>query len=125
MFGIKSTKQLMAAQNALVAKYTYNRLDETGKDSVIKEAISVLENDGYPNDLAQKLPTERERVRYLFYSHAMMRLGIKPALRGILYHDNWNDVTGNPFATLIDGDKAINSAKLMIKDKQNIDIDLT
>ena len=125
MFGIKSTKQFMAAQNALVAKYTFNQLDEASKNLISEEAIRVLAENGYPPDKAKQLPTKEESLRYLLYSDAMLRLGIKPALRGILYKDNWNLVTGNPFYSLMGAEKEINKVKIMIKEKLNIAIDLT
>lgn len=124
MFGIKSTKQFMVAQNCLIAKYTYDRLDEATRKRVINEAIRILETGGYPSTRAKELPNWEENKRYLFYSIAMLHLEIQPMLQGILYHDRWNIITGNFFSLLLNSDKAFEKAKLMIKNRLNINVEL-
>ena len=124
MFGIKSTKQFKAAQNALVAKYTFNQLDEATKTLILQEAIRFLEANGYPHELARNMASKEDSTRYLLYSHAMLRLGIQPALQGILYKDKWNPVTENRLGDLIGAEKAINRVRAIIKEKHNINIDI-
>ena len=133
MFGIKSTKQFMAAQNALVAKYTFANLNDGDKGKVAQDTAKILQEGGFQKEDAlkrvqeflndEKYQSDTYLEGYLLFSVAMLRLGIAPALHGILYDDSWNIIKKNPFVILIGAEKEINKVKLMIKNKCNVDID--
>jgi hypothetical protein len=125
MFGINSTRQFMAAQNALVAKYTFERLNDSDKERVVNDSTRVLQEGGFPDDVAQRRMEKllNQPQGYLLFSVSMLRLGIFPALRGILYQDTWNIIKQNPFSILIGAEKEINKVKIMLKTKCNVDID--
>ncbi|MCX5915822.1 MAG: hypothetical protein NTX30_03945, partial [Deltaproteobacteria bacterium] len=84
---------------------------------------------GFPKEDAQRRMEEllndpkKELERFLLFSQAMLRLGVAPALRGILYEDTWNPLKQNPFIILFEAEKEIEKVKRMIKAKCNVDID--
>jgi len=129
MFGIKRTKQFMAAQNALVAKYTFFQMSEKDQELIIDCTLYLLETGGFPKDDVQRRmekllnDPKEELERFLLFSQAMLKLGVAPALRGILYEDNWNPLKQNPFIILFEAEKEIEKVKRMIKAKCNVDMD--
>ncbi len=123
--GLTGTDKYGAAQSALIAKYTFTQLTEGDKKSVESSVRWVLEAGGYPRDeIEDRMVKLREDERYCLYSMAMATIGIKPALGGILYKDQWYPIK-NPFSALINAEKHIRTAQFEIKRKHNIDVDLT
>lgn len=113
-----------AAQSALIAKYTFSKLTENGKDNVRAAAYHVLEAGGYPQDLIdEQIKKMREDKRYCLYSLAMAVMGIKPALSGVLHKDEWYPIK-NPFVALTNAETQIKTVQFEIKRKHNIHIDL-
>ena len=129
MFGIKRTKQFMAAQNALVAKYTFFQMSEKDQELIIDCTLYLLETGGFPKDDVQRRmekllnDPKEELERFLFFSQAMLRFGVEPALHGLLYEDTWNPLKQNPFIILFEAEKEIEKVKRMIKAKCNVDMD--
>lgn len=126
LFGwLTGTDKYGAAQSALIAKYTFSQLTEFNKNLVRTTAREVLRAGGYsPDMIDEKIAKMRETERYCLYSMAMAAGGIKPALKGVLYNDQWYHIP-NPFAALINAEKQIKIAQYEIKNKYNINIDLT
>ena len=122
---LAGTDKYGAAQSALIAKYTFTQLTEGDKKFVESTAHWVLAAGGYPQDAIEaKMAKLREDERYCLYSMAMATVGIRPALRGVLYKDQWYSIE-NPFSALINAEKQIQAARFEIKRKHNVDIDLT
>jgi len=112
------------AQCALIAKHTFSQLTERDKDLVRITACEVLREGGIPPDkIVEYIDKMRESERYCLYAMAMAVVGIKPALKGVLYKDEWYHIT-NPFVALINAEKQIKIAQYEIKNKHNIHIDL-
>src|SRR3990172_9447097 len=85
-----------AASNALLAKYTFDRLVESDQRLVIDEAVRILDRPTYPikdpkSTLEQMSPPER----FGFYALALASLGIEPKIG-----KGWYDVR-NPYAQII------------------------
>ena len=125
LFGwLTGTDKYGAAQSALIAKYTFSQLTEHDKDHVRVAACGVLEAGGYPPDMIDaKIDKMGVNERYCLYAMAMAMVGIKPALKGVLYNDEWYHIT-NPFVALINAEKQIKIAQYEIKNKHNVHIDL-
>ncbi len=122
---LTGTDKYGAAQSALIAKYTFGQLTEEDKKYVESTACWVLEAGGYPRSGIERAMTKlREDERYCLYSMAMAAVGIRPALEGILYKEQWYPIK-NPFSALINAEKQIRVAQFEIKRKYNIDIYLT
>lgn len=115
--------KMMAAQNALVAKYTFLTLTDLAKESVIIKVRELLISGGMPN--AESFMTSMEEDRfYGMAAIAMFNLGIKPGLPNILFHDQWNSIS-NPLVALSGAQREIDMVTLEIKRKHNIDINIT
>jgi hypothetical protein len=125
LFGrLTGTDKYGAAQSALIAKYTFSQLTESNKNLIRITAREVLREGGIPLDkIGEYIDKMRESERYCLYSMAMAVVGIKPALKGVLYNDEWYHIS-NPFAALINADKQIKIAQYEINNRHNIHIDL-
>ena len=125
LFGwLTGTDKYGAARSALIAKYTFEQLTEGDKDFVKAAAHGVLEVGGYPpHRIEERIANLKEYERYCLYAMTMAVIGIKPALKDVLYKDEWYPIK-NPFAALINAEKQIKIAQYEIKKKHNVHIDL-
>ncbi len=121
---ITGTDKYGAAQNALVAKYTFAHLDQEIQKFVEEEAVRIMIDGGIKLEYAEnKMRDMDEGARYCLYAIAMEALGIKPALKNILVKDQWYPIN-NPFCALWDADKQLKAANTQINREHNIDIRL-
>jgi len=119
IFKIRSSVcKYRAALNALLAKYTFQSLDDKSKARIIKQTEIILATGGIRN------PTERvsrieERERYVFYALAMAELGIYPALSG----EGWHLIK-NPFVALVNAEREIWMAQNHLRKAHGVDVDV-
>lgn len=114
-----------AAQSALIAKYMFNQMSQSEREDIRKKAIDVLQYGGFPRDYAlERIDRLTEAERYCLYSTTMAMAGIPPALKGILYKDEWYPIK-NPFSALIDATKQLDAAQNEIFRKHGIKISLS
>jgi len=107
-----------AAKNALIAKYTFPKLDRDSKEKVEMVTIDML-SQGRFSDPIDRLKSMSERERYGFYAMAMAHSGIEP----LLGNERWSYVE-NPFVALINAEMYINNARNYLKKNYNIDISI-
>ena len=116
-FHVKSHgSKVGAAKNALLAKYTFSRIDSKTQSKVLDRTRDILRSGGI-RDATEKLQTLSERERYGFYALAMAELGIPPALG----NETWQYVR-NPFAALIRAESHIAASQNDLKNKYGVDI---
>lgn len=121
---LTGTDKFGAAQSALVAKFTFAQLTEGEKKNVEETACRIMEVGGFPRDRAERKMAEmKEDERYCLYAIAMAEVGIKPAMKDILYQNKWYPIK-NPFVALINAEKHLRVAQHQIKKKYNIEIGL-
>lgn len=122
LFGVTGPGKYMAAKNALVAKYTFNKLDESTKKSVDNEIVNVLITGGIPSSQSIKHKATLNEAQYFgLAAFALGNLGIQPMLSGILFRNNW-EMVQNPLLTLSESD--IKMASDEIRRKHNISISI-
>jgi hypothetical protein len=120
LFGVTGPGRYMAAKNALVAKYTFNNLDESTKKSVDNEIVNVLITGGIPSSQAIKHKATLNEARYFgLTAFALGNLGIQPKLSGILFRNNW-ELVQNPLLSI--PEEAMKMASDEIKRKHGIDV---
>lgn len=112
-----SFQKYRAAQNVLLAKYTFNNLDSEKRNEVIERTKGILQQGGVTS--ADRIDRLDERERYGFYALAMGELGIQPALAGY----DWNFVR-NPFLALLRAEREIRTAQMQIRNARGIQIDI-
>jgi hypothetical protein len=111
--------RLFAAQNALLAKYTFINLDQDSKDKVVNQTANILER-GAITPSFDKIKDMSERQLFSFYALAMDELGIPPSIS----KEKWWSNIRNPFVSLINADKEIRTISKLYKKEYNIDIGL-
>ena len=123
----KKTKKLMLAQNALVAKYTYNLLVDKMQKDIQERSVQILINGGFSSreNAISRAKEFTEREKFVFYAYAMADLGIEPMIKGILYNDNWNYIKSNPFVLLYNCDEEFFVVRQKIKNDCAIDISIS
>lgn len=107
-----------AANNALMAKYTFSKLDHDLKDRVKEITLYELGRGGVSNPI-DTINSMTETQLYGFYAMGMAQLGIEP----LLTNEKWSYVE-NPFVALINAEIYIDNAKQYLKQKHNIDVAL-
>lgn len=107
-----------AAQNALLAKYTYATLDANSKKRVVNQTKSILSAGSMSGDEEKVLQLE-DRIRYGLYALAMAELNIPPALADY----NWQFVK-NPFVALLNAETQIQAAKRQLSKSDGIEVDI-
>jgi len=113
-----------AAQSALIAKYMFNQMSQSEREDIRNKAIDVLQYGGFPRDYAiERIDRLTEAERYCLYSTTMAMAGIPPALKGVLYKDEWYPIQ-NPFTALLNSEKQLKAAEYEIKRKYGIEISL-
>lgn len=114
-----------AAQSALIAKYMFSQMSQSEREDIKNKAIDVLQYGGFPRDYAEeRIDRLTEAERYCLYSITMAMAGIPPALKGILYKDEWYPIK-NPFTALIGAEKQLVAAQYEIFRKYGIKISLS
>lgn len=110
-------KKYRAALNALVAKYTFDNLDNDTKSKVIDRTLDIVPNidSDFNRDSLSEL---RDYERYGFIALAMAELDIPPAVHSF----DWQYVK-NPFTALIDAGKEIQLAQRQIWKSDGITVD--
>jgi hypothetical protein len=126
LFGwLSGTDKYGAAQSALIAKYMYNQMSPAEREDIRLKAIEVLQYGGFPPEYAaERIDRLNELERFCLYSTTMAMAGIPPALKGILYNDEWYPIK-NPFVALIKADKQLMAAQYEIHKKHGIRISLS
>ena len=119
VFRIKSAfSKYRAALNALIAKYTYERLDSESQQKVRIQTELLLCKGGYRNPSKDAF-VDDDRAKYSFYALAMAELGIPPALRG----ETWQYVK-NPFVALDNGVNQIGAATAHLRKTHGIEVEI-
>lgn len=111
--------KLFAAQNALLAKYTFYTLDIDKKNEVINKTQEILQRGGIKTT-SERIEEMTEKIRYTFYALAMDEIGIKP----VFAKEEWWINIKNPFTALINGDKEIKSIQTLYSKMYGVDITL-
>lgn len=110
LFGRTGAGKYVAAKNALIAKYTYESLDEDLKQKVNSQILTLLISGGIPaSKVARHKDGLRETQYYGMVAVAMAVLKIRPSLSGILFKDWWENVQ-NPLVALTGAEKEIEMA---------------
>lgn len=113
----------MAAKNALVAKYTFERLVDDEKEEVDKRILSLLIEGGIPLSKAENHKNRLRETQYFgMAALAMSKLRIKPALTDILYKDEWEHVQ-NPLVGY--AEKEISMAVSEVQRKHGLALSLS
>jgi len=112
------TKKYTAARNALLAKYTFENLDEKGKLKVIDRVKEILERGGAKADMINRISAKE---RFGFYVLAMDELGINPPLKGERWHIRRKP---NPYYDLSNADKEVSAAQRHYINKNVLRIEL-
>lgn len=119
LFKVKSGfSKYKAAQNALLAKYTFETLDANCQTRVLGQTKSILSAGGISSG-EERMSRLEDRVKYGFYALAMAELNIPPALAGY----DWQFVK-NPFVALLNADTQIQAAKRQVNKSDGIEIDI-
>ncbi|MCX5804499.1 MAG: hypothetical protein NT010_00315 [Proteobacteria bacterium] len=122
---LTGTDKYGAVQSALIAKYMFLRMTDSEKDNLNRKAFEVLVRGGIPRDRAtDRIGRLNEAEKYCLYSMTLATAGIPPALKGILYNDEWYPIT-NPFVALLRADKQMRAASYQIKNKYGVDLSIT
>ncbi len=111
--------RLFAAQNALLAKYTFFTLDIDKKNEIINKAQEILQRGGIEGT-SERIEEMTEKIRYSFYALAMDEIGVKPAFA----KEEWCVNIKNPFIALINADKEIKSIQALYSKMYGVDITL-
>lgn len=122
LMGLTSTGKYMAAKNALVAKYTFQNLDDSMKKKVDNRIFQMLIEGGFSSDSAIRRKANMVETEYYgMAAFALDSFGILPPLKNICFKDYW-EIVNNPLIALIDAEKQIEQASSEIKKKHNISI---
>ncbi len=113
-------RKLRAVNNALLAKYTFERLSPTDQRRVMAGVSTILANARYPiRNPAAAIAEMADRERFGFCALSMAMLGIAPALRG----EGWFDVR-NPYVDIRGADEIFESTRYQIRKKHGVEITL-
>jgi hypothetical protein len=104
-----------AARNALLAKFTFGKLDERSA----REAVTTRVHEISGVSTLEMMATFTPAQIYGFYALAMASLGIPPAIPG----EKWFLVR-NPFTAVRNAEPEIASARHYFEKKYRIEIDL-
>lgn len=108
-----------AASNALLAKYTFDRLPESDKQLVIGEVARIMAGARYSiQDPKGTLEGSSPAERFGFYALAMASLGMEPKIG-----KGWYDVR-NPYAQIIGARREIATVRHQLRSKYRVDVDL-
>ena len=122
MLGLPDVNKHVAAKNALVAKYTYQNLNDSMKKNVNDKIIQILIEGGYhPDRVLERFKGLKETEYFLLAAVAFNNLGLEPQLKDICLFNIWHPVK-NPFFALIDAEKEIKLVCDEIMKKHNISI---
>lgn len=115
----------LAAQNALVAKYTFACLGEDLKRKVDRRILDLLVCSGMPASRAARYkPSLRETQYYGVAALAMALLGIRPALTGILHKERWGHVQ-DPLVALTGAEAELEKASQEVAQKHRMLVTLS
>lgn len=116
--------KMMAAQNALVAKYMTELPDSPPFDELedIMQGLLISGGMDYEQSV-HTLGNLDSRHTYIMLAAAYNKLRIPPRLKGICFKDNWNHIT-RPLIALHDADKEILMVQNLIRAKHGITITL-
>jgi len=107
-----------AASNALLAKYTFDRLPESDQQRVTDEVARIMAGPRYPiQDPQGTLEILSPAERCGFYALAMASLGIEPKTG-----KGWYDVR-NPAAQIIGAHREIATVRYQLRSKYRVDVD--
>lgn len=119
LFKVKSGfSKYKAAQNALLAKYTFEALDPEGQKRVAEQTKSILSTGGI-SEGEDRVARLEDREKYGFYALAMAELNIPPALSDY----DWQFVK-NPFVALLNADTQIQAAKRQLSKSDGVEVDI-
>lgn len=94
------TGKMMAAQNALVAKFMFQELTNNDKEIVATRVEEMLMSGGIPSSgLYAYSPDQNEGAFFGMVAQVFISLNMPPQLKGIMFRDNWN-VINNPLVAL-------------------------
>jgi len=109
-----------AASNALLAKYTFEHLPESGKEAVLEEVAKIMTKARFPiKEPEAALAGMQPAARFGFYALAMAGLGIAPKVG-----TGWYDVQ-NPYTQTMGAHREFATARHQLHRKYGVDIDLT
>lgn len=118
----KNTDPYEVARNALLAKYTFELLDDDDKNRVVTQVKDIIwrgQRGGVDPDL--HLKNLRNVVKYQFYSIAFNELDLQPALG----NEKWSiSPAPNPYSDLSGAYDEISRAEQYFQNEHGIDIKL-
>ncbi len=122
LFGNTGPAKLMAAQNALVAKFMYDNTIEEGQATLNHLVKCLLIESGHPTHrVDEAIETIEPGAFYLLIAAAFNRMNIQPALSGICFRNNWNFIE-RPLVALNDAENEIRMAHTTIYNKHRLQI---
>lgn len=107
-----------AAQNALLAKYTFGTLDSESQKRVVEKTKDILSAGGV-RGAGDRVARLGDREKYGFYALAMAELNIPPALSKY----DWQFVK-NPFVALSAAETQIQAVKRNFIKSDGVEIDI-
>lgn len=117
LFSLSGPDKLMASKNALVAKYTFLMQDEKHQMMIQMKVTEFLQEQGFSSKGL------KEDAFFGLSVFAMGQLGIKPALSGILFKDEWQYIK-NPLIALRDAEQEIKMVQREIMTRHGVEISL-
>jgi len=109
-------KKYKAAQNALLAKFTFEGLNSETQEKIIEQTKSILSSGGSSSS-DDRISRLEEKVKYGFYALAMAELHIPPALSGY----EWQFIK-NPYVALLNAETQIQAAKRQLNKSDGVEI---
>ncbi len=105
-----------AVRNAFLAKYTYNKMNDTLKKQINDKTVEIMRRCGL---IDKDIIGMSEMLKYCFCAFAMAELNIPPALPD----ERWQYVK-NPYLTLKISEHPIQVVKFHLEKKHNVKINL-
>jgi hypothetical protein len=122
LFSMTGPAKMMAAQNALIAKFMVEQGNGPSFEELEDEMQGLLMSGGMEyEESVRVLGDLDEKHIFLFTAAAYNKLFIPPALKGICFRDNWNFIE-RPLIALNDADKEISMVISEIFNKYGIHI---
>lgn len=124
LLGATGPAKMMAAQNALVAKYMIDNIAGPSFEELEDAMQGLLIDSGMSYEQSVRtLGGLEPKHGYLMAAAAYNKLYIPPALKGICFKDNWNHIE-RPLIALHGSDREIYLVSKMIYEKYGVEIDL-
>lgn len=122
LFSNTGPAKMMAAQNALIAKYMYDNTTEEGQATLHHLTKCLLIESGYQStDIDLSLENIGAPAYFLLIAAAFNRLDVPPALSGICFRNNWNFIE-RPLVALNGAENEIRMVHMNIYDKHRLQI---